>query len=238
MLVPGVSEALIWAWLYLRLVLFTCRPRRTHYHPTPSHKHIHTGVPASSPRPTTLSLSWHHRGLVCYTECMWQTVWLYLKNNLFSLHTSCPLGAFVKMATQKQMYHNISKYYSDKETTQKNISSMRAISHLLAHRYTPCRVASTENVLCELLSSEKIIRTRGSEQQGEDTSCLTPVEVSYESTDASWSFKEGIRKQIKVDSIFPSPCHQFTKHGDCHTFLAYLCTIVCDLNTSLIQSYF
>ena len=56
MLVPGVSEALIWPWLYLRLVLFTCRPRRTHYHPTPSHKLIHTGVPASSPRPTTLSL--------------------------------------------------------------------------------------------------------------------------------------------------------------------------------------
>lgn len=110
---------------------------------------------------------------------------IYKKQLIFVAYLLPSGGTCKDGNTEANVYHNISKYYSDKETTQKNISSMRAISHLLAHRYTPCRVASTENVLCELLSSEKIIRTRGSEQQGEDTSGLTPVKVSYESTDAS-----------------------------------------------------
>lgn len=61
------------------------------------------------------------------------------------------------MVTHKQMYCSLSKTYSDKGTAQKNTSSMRAVSYLLAHGDKSCTVANTENVLHKMLSSESII---------------------------------------------------------------------------------
>lgn len=63
MLAPGASEVLIRLWLYLRLVLFICRYRCTHYHPTSSHKLTHTGIPTRYPGPM-LSLFLYCKGLL------------------------------------------------------------------------------------------------------------------------------------------------------------------------------
>lgn len=68
-----------------------------------------------------------------------------------------PFETFVNMVTLKQMYHSLSKNYSDKGTAQKYTSSMRAVSYLLAHGDKSRTVANTENMLHKMLLSESII---------------------------------------------------------------------------------
>ena len=88
----------------------------------------------------------------------------FIKRQLILAVYLLPLETFVDMVTHKQMYCSLSKTYSDKATAQKNTSSMRAVSYLLAHGDKSCTVANTRtcSIKCYRVNQSQVFEEAGS----------------------------------------------------------------------------